>query len=500
MSGRTLTVLGTSSSVGKSLITAALCRIFSDRGMRVAPFKAQNMSNNVALCRDGSQVARAQALQAMAARVEPHVDMSPVLLKPTGDMSSQVVVLGSPWGSRTARDYWSAKETLWPTITDAFDRLRSLNDLVIVEGAGSPVELNLKARDLTNMAIARYAQSPVVLVGDIDRGGVFAQLLGTLDLLEAEERALVKGLVVNRFRGDLSLFANGVRILEELGRVPVLGVVPYVAGLHLPEEDTVVLSERPHGLNPTPCQVEVGVIRLPHISNFDEFDALDREVEVRLRFVTTPEELAAAKAIIIPGTTNPLADMTWLRAQGLSDAIRACRATGTAIVGVGDGYGMLGRTLRAEDMASVVQEPIPGLGLLPMDTVVTSSVRTRRVRARVLGGPGVLGDLAGIEAAGYEVSPTNARGGEPWLELRHEYGAGVGWSDGTFSDDGLIWGCNVHGLLQNDVFRHTWLGSLGWQGPVTGDQSRVEESLQRLAAVVAANLDLELLDHIISGK
>src|SRR5438874_4109597 len=245
MPARTLMVMGTSSSVGKSLLAAALCRIFARRGLRVAPFKAQNMSNNAAVCANGDEIGRAQAVQARAAGLEPCADMNPVLLKPEGQARSQVIVLGKPWLTLRAADYYQRKSALWSIVTGALERLRQAFDLVIIEGAGSPVELNLRESDIVNMAVARYAHSPVLLVGDIDKGGIFAQLLGTLWLLPPEERALVRGLVVNKFRGDPALFTEGVRILEERGGCPVLGILPYLTDLCLPEEDSVALESLP---------------------------------------------------------------------------------------------------------------------------------------------------------------------------------------------------------------------------------------------------------------
>src|SRR5947209_3678782 len=279
MPARGLMGQGASSSAGKSLLTAALCRIFARKGVRVAPFKAQNMSNNAAVCPDGAEIGRAQAVQAAAAGVAPSADMNPVLLKPEADARSQVIVLGRHWQTLRAATFYRRKEELWPVVTAALDRLRSAFDLVLIEGAGSPVELNLRALDIVNMAVARHARAPVLLVGDIDRGGIFPQLLGTLWLLEPEDRPRVRGLVVNKFRGDPALFADGVRILEERGGVPVLGVVPYLPALGLPEEDSVALD----GASPrTAAAIDIAVIQLPHIANFDDFDPLRAESGVGL--------------------------------------------------------------------------------------------------------------------------------------------------------------------------------------------------------------------------
>ncbi len=307
MTAQALMIQGASSSAGKSLLVTALCRIYSRRGVRVAPFKAQNMSNNAAVCSDGGEIGRAQALQAVAARLEPTVDMNPVLIKPEADDRSQVIVKGRVWSILSARDYYRHKDFLWEQIRGSLDRLRMDHELVILEGAGSPAELNLRRGDIVNMAVARYLQSPVLLVGDIDRGGIFAQLLGTLWLLEADERALVRGLVVNKFRGDPTLFTDGLRILEEKGNVPVLGVIPYLPDLNLPAEDAVVLDELPFD-PPFSSEVDIAILHLPHIANFDDFDPLSVEPGVQVRFVGNPRALGHPRAIILPGTKSTIAD------------------------------------------------------------------------------------------------------------------------------------------------------------------------------------------------
>jgi adenosylcobyric acid synthase len=286
MTARVLMVQGASSSAGKSLLVAGLCRSFARRGIDVAPFKAQNMSNNAAVCPDGSEIGRAQAVQALAAGVPLSADLNPVLIKPEADTRSQVIVMGRPFKTLEALEYYDYKQTLWSYVTAALDRLRSNHELVIIEGAGSPVELNLKANDIVNMAVARYAQAAVLLVGDIDRGGIFPQLLGTLWLLEPEERRLVRSLVVNKFRGDPALFTEGIRILEEKSGLPVLGVIPYLKDLHIPEEDAVALET--DELCPTDGNsdhIDIAIIHLPRISNFDDFDPFRSNPGVQVRYV-----------------------------------------------------------------------------------------------------------------------------------------------------------------------------------------------------------------------
>ncbi len=297
MTARVLMVQGASSSAGKSLLVAGLCRSFARRGLRVAPFKAQNMSNNAAVCPDGAEIGRAQAVQALAAGVPLSADLNPVLIKPEADTRSQVIVMGRPFKTLGAVEYYDYKQTLWGYVTAALDRLRLDHELVIIEGAGSPVELNLKENDIVNMAVARYAQAAVLLVGDIDRGGIFAQLLGTLWLLEPEERQLVRGLVVNKFRGDPALFTDGIRILEQKSGLPVLGVIPYLKDLHIPEEDAVALeTDTSLPSSEKTDLIDIAILHLPRISNFDDFDPFRSDPGVRVRYVHSPRELGQPDA------------------------------------------------------------------------------------------------------------------------------------------------------------------------------------------------------------
>jgi adenosylcobyric acid synthase len=516
-------IQGTSSSVGKSLLVAALCRIYSRRGVRVTPFKAQNMSNNAAVCADGSEIGRAQALQALAAGIEPCADMNPILLKPEGNRRSQVIVLGRLWKTLPARGFYQHKAELWPIVTAALARLRGDSDLVILEGAGSPVELNLREGDIVNMALARHARARVLLVGDIDRGGIFAQLLGTLDLLEPAERALVMGMVVNKFRGDPELFADGVRILQERGRVPVIGVVPYLAGLYLPEEDAVALddSRRAGGVSPlllspqhvllpqqgahvprSPGVIDIAVIRLPHIANFDDFDPLRAEPGVGIRYVSSPAALGNPHAIILPGTKNTLADLTWLKAVGLAQAIVDQGGRGTAVAGICGGYQILGRRIVDPDHVESAAESLDGLGLLPVETIFAKEKETSQVQAVLLDGPGWLKPLAGQPLTGYEIHMGQTSTEIPWLKINRRNGKTVSMLDGAASSDGRIWGCYLHGLFANDGFRNDWLDSLTSRERERPENFRaprvpIQRSLNELADAVSSALDMKRLDSLV---
>ena len=495
-------IQGTSSSSGKSLLTAALCRIFALRGMRVAPFKAQNMSNNAAVCPDGAEIGRAQAVQAAACGLAPTADMNPILLKPESDTGCQVVVMGRPWRNLGARAYYTHMRELWAVVTQALDRLRDAYELVVIEGAGSPVELNLKARDIVNMAVANYCQCPVLLVGDIDRGGIFAQLLGTLWLLPDKERRLVQGLLVNKFRGDPTLFTDGVRILEERGGVPVVGVIPYLHGLAIPEEDAVALDEvGPHRAEAgSPATgIDLAVIHFPLIANFDDFDPLAAEPGVHLRYVSSQSELRQPDAIMLPGTKNTAADLLWLRAVGLAEAIQEQAAKGTAVVGICGGYQMLGRTICDPQHVESPDEVTPGLGLLPLETVFAGEKTTHRVKARIAGGPAWLTRAIGTVVEGYEIHMGRTQGDNPWLTITERSGGPADVGDGAVSADGRVWGCYLHDLFQNQHFRRAWLRGLGWNPPHPLDASAAELTtrLDRLAGRVEEALNMRLLEKII---
>jgi adenosylcobyric acid synthase len=491
MTAKTLMVVGSSSSAGKSWLVTALCRIYARRGVRVAPFKAQNMSNNAAVCADGAEIGRAQAVQALTAGVAPTADMNPILLKPESDARSQVVILGRAQASEAAADYYRRREALWQVATGALDRLRDAYELVIIEGAGSPVELNLLAGDIVNMPIARYANAPTLIVGDIDRGGIFAQLLGTLWLMAPEDRALVAGLVVNKFRGDAALFEDGVRILEERGGVPVLGVIPYLHGLGIPEEDAVAL-DAPGMAASAGAQIDIAVVRLPHIANFDDFDPLAAETGVQVRYVTDPGELGRPHAVILPGTKSTLADLDWLRRTGLAEAIRRLAGAGAAVAGICGGYQMLGSAISDPLHSESPLDEMAGLGLLPHRTMFGEIKETHQAQARITGGPGWLAGLAGQEIDGYEIHMGRTEGESPWLVVTGRSGKPVAVPDGSVSAGGRVWGCYLHGLFGNEPLRRAWLASLGWQGDAVPAQ-RLEAAFDRMADVVEGALELDRL-------
>ena len=426
MTAKTLMIQGAASSVGKSLLVAGLCRLYARRGLAVAPFKAQNMSNNAGVTPEGGEIGHAQVTQAEACGIPPHVDMNPVLLKPEADSRSQVVVLGQKLDTLPARDYYRRKDGLWDVVTAALARLRERSDLVLIEGAGSPAEVNLRRGDIVNMAVALHANAPVLLAGDIDKGGIFAQLLGTLWLLAPEERALVKGLLVNKFRGDPSLFTDGVRILEERGGLPVLGVIPWLRDHGIPEEDGAGLDDPAStpilGMTEGP-QVDIAVIKLPRIANFDDFDPLAAEAGVRVRFVQSPEALGQPDAVILPGTKHTLADLAWLHTTGLAEAVSALAAAGVSLAGICGGYQMLGQTISDPDGVEGGGEAV-GLGLLPASVVFRGAKVTQQAVAHPLGGWPWLRSTEPL--TGYEIHAGQAETPAPLLELRRR-----GWQSRT---------------------------------------------------------------------
>ena len=511
MTAQVLMVQGVASSAGKSLLVTALCRIFAQDGMRVAPFKAQNMSLNSFVTPEGHEIGRSQAVQCEAAGISPHVDMNPVLLKPEGDGRTQVVLMGRPWQTSSATTYHERKQILWEQVTAALARLRARNELIIIEGAGSPAEINLRQSDIVNMAVALHAGAPVLLVGDIDRGGVFASLVGTLVLLDEEERRSVKGLVVNKFRGDVRLLQSGLEMLEKRTGVPVLGVIPYLHNLHIAEEDAVAL-EGLSGTGGTPNALDIAVVRLPRISNFDDFDPLKLEQGVQVRYVSTARELGHPTAIILPGTKHTIADLAWLRSQGLDRRIADLAWQGAAVVGICGGYQMLGKSISD---SSGVESPggaqSPGLDLLPVTTEFAAAKATHQVQAEVCPGSGFLGTISGEKITAYEIHMGHTQGASgdthPLFRLTQRSGQSVNSLDGAIDAAGRVWGTYLHGLFDNTSFRRAWLQSLGWSRPIPDsdladradpadptDLAAVRQAAyERLAASVRSSLDM---DHI----
>ena len=486
----TLLVAGTGSDAGKSVLVAGLCRWLARQGVKVAPFKAQNMSLNSFVTLDGAEIGRAQAMQAAAAGVEPAADMNPVLLKPGSDRRSQVVVLGHPEAEADAVGYRAHAARLRQVALDSLARLRDAYDVVICEGAGSPAEINLRETDVANMGLARAAGLPVIVTGDIDRGGVFAAMYGTLALLSPEDQALICGFVINKFRGAPELLDSGLVLLRELTGRPVYGVLPWQEGLWLDAEDSLNLPD-----SQTPqisysntvdyrSELRVAVVRLPRISNFTDVDALAAEPGVQVRFATSPADLADADLVVLPGSRATVSDLAWLRDRGLAAAVTERARAGRPVLGICGGYQMLARQI--EDEVESRRGVVDGLGLLP--------VRVRFGAEKILGRP--RGSALGAPVAGYEIHHGVAEITDP-----------AGYGTETFLDGcrrGPVWGTSWHGALENDEFRRAFLAEVAvlagrdfTPAPGTSFAAVREARLDLLADLVTAHLDTAALSRLI---
>lgn len=509
--GAVLMIQGTASDVGKSIVTTALCRIFKQDGLRAAPFKSQNMALNSYVTEDGLEIGRAQGVQAEACGIQATSDMNPILIKPTGDMHSQIVVHGKPLAHMSAQAY---RNDFLPeaklTVMEALARLRSSYEIVLMEGAGSPAEINLKDRDIVNMNLAGWANAQVLLIADIDRGGVFAFLVGTLELLTSEERARVKGFIINKFRGDLALLQPGLDWLEERTGIPVLGVLPHIPDLNIEAEDSVVLDNlsgrrAAHGL-------DIAVIRYPRISNFTDFDTLAAEVDVTLRYVSNAAELGIPDVIILPGTKDTLGDLSYLREHALDQAIHAAmRKPNTRLVGICGGYQMLGRQLTDPDAYDSGRAgQAAGLDWLPMTTVFLPEKKTVRVTGTVLGDHPVPlhANSSIIPIQGYEIHMGETVWIEgccpkPLFELSSSHNdPEEQWQEGAASEDGRVMGTYLHGVFDNDVWRRAWLNGVrvdkGFM-PIHDTFSaaeRKEQAFDRLASITREHLDMNRIYEI----
>jgi len=531
-------VQGTSSHVGKSVIVAGLCRLFSDMGLLVAPFKAQNMALNSYVTLTGEEIGRAQAFQAEAARIEPTAEMNPVLLKPTGDSVSQVILKGRVHSTQSAREYHAFKPTARATVTDCFNRLKKQYDVIVIEGAGSPAEVNLREGDIANMGMAEIADCAVLLVGDIDRGGVFASLVGTLALLTPEENRRIKGIIINKFRGDITLLTPGLDDLLERTGTKTLGVVPYIKEIRLPDEDSVALDDRVKnspkkerfvGNSDDVRGINIKIIRLPRISNFTDFDPLIASPGVNVDFIEHAEEVDGADLLILPGTKNTLGDMAWLCERGFDKKIFDFHAKGGLIVGICGGFQMLGHKI--EDPGNVESSATSagssgstaGLGLLDITTTIESEKATYRVEATVLNPFST--DRTEFKIEGYEVhmgrscAYSSSRSKGPVSEKEREFGristrnrAQTEILDGAVSADGRVWGSYIHGLFDSDSFRASLIESVREASGLPQKRTKTKEkglfqfskerdrAFDSLAKVLKENLDIEAILSIMGLK
>ena len=497
MSTRSIMLLGTHSNAGKSLLATGFCRVLARKGIDVAPFKAQNMSNNAGVTPDGGEMGRAQIVQAEAAGIAPHTDMNPVLLKPEANRRSQIILNGRVHGHIEAGNWFDIKQRLWGEVQAAYDRLAARHEVIVLEGAGSPAEINLKAGDIVNLRMAHYANAPCLLIGDIDRGGVFAALAGTMLLLEPEERSQIHGIVINKFRGDPALLGNATEMLQEKAfGVPTLGVVPFVPDLQIADEDAVALDgvialdgarkER---------DVDVAVIKLPHIANFDEFDALKAEPGVRVRYVDSAAAVGQPHAIIVPGSKVTLSDLRWMCARELDQAILAAHDRGTVVVGICGGYQILGEWL-ADPLE--VEGPghdlrTAGLGLLAVETIFVPEKQTNQAKM-------ILRDESSVSGYEIHVGETNyLDGAEPFGLVVERNGEEAAFPDGAALPDGSVWGTYLHGIFENDEFRRRWLHSFGWDGSGSPLGALRQQAYDHFADVVEEHLDWAAIEQLILG-
>lgn len=498
--GKILAVLGTGSDVGKSVVVTALCRIFRNEGINVAPFKAQNMSNNSFVTREGGEMGRAQIVQAQAARVEPHVDMNPVLLKPSSQTGAQVVLHGLPLGNTEAKEYFHDTRFLFQKARESLERLRERFDLIIMEGAGSCAEVNLRDRDFVNFEMAHAADAPVLLVGDIDRGGIFAQIVGTLAVLSARDRGRVAGFIINRFRGDPSLFDDGIAYLEKKTGLPVFGLIPYYYHLEIDSEDGLpleVIIDPPYG--PVAGRINIAVIRLPHISNFTDFTPLAREPSVSLHYLSRPRSLHGYDILFLPGSKNVRFDADWLRDTSWGSVISEYAGQGGRIAGICGGYQILGKRILDPHGLEGPSGETEGLALLDIETELQQTKTLTRSRGFFLANH--------CKVTGYEIHMGTTRGPDtarPGLRFTEQNGREVDLLDGALNREGNIWGAYLHGLFDEPLFRREFLRDLRPDlppPPGRKDAESIEQFRDRqydlLAEHFRSHLDWERLRSLV---
>ncbi len=493
-------IQGTASYVGKSTLVAGLCRLLTRRGYRVLPFKAQNIALNSAVTPEGGEIGRSQALQARACGTEPRVEMNPLLLKPSAGGLCHILLLGQPFATIPWSEYPLYQRSLLPLVQASLERLRKEADLVLLEGAGSPAEPNLMERDLPNHLSAEMAEAPVLLVGDIDRGGVFASLYGTLALLPPSYRRRIKGFLINRFRGDLSLLEPALRFLEQKTNRPILGVVPYLPGLHLEEEDTTVLEE---SCNPSSsAQIDIKVLCFPHLSNSTDFRPLQAHPEVSLTYVETPWQIGHPDLIILPGSRNTLWDLKWLLAQGFGEALHRYYSQGGRIIGICGGYQMLG--VEVEDPGGVEGTPSshPGLGFLPLKTVFAPTKALSQTTA-ISQLPG----LEGLEVRGYEIhhGRTEVLGeARPAFWVTHRLGLSTSEPEGAQEKEGRVFGTYLHGLFDSQPFCYRFLKKIaqekGCMLSSPPPENEIESQLERLADTLEETVEVDRILRLAGLK
>ncbi|MCG8541414.1 MAG: cobyric acid synthase [Clostridia bacterium] len=507
MKNKSLMLQGTASSVGKSILTAALCRIFKEDGYRVAPFKSQNMALNSFITEEGLEMGRAQVVQAEASGRKPSVLMNPILLKPTTDKKCQVILNGKVYDNLSAMEYHNFKPKLKGLIKEAYEKLSFSHDIVVLEGAGSPAEINLRENDLVNMGMAEISDSPVIIVGDIDRGGVFASIYGTIMLLEEEERKRVKGIIINKFRGDVEILNPGIKMIEDLINIPVLGVVPY---MHVQIEDEDSLAERFRKRERDDGEINVEVLYLPHVSNFTDFNVLETQDDVNLRYVMRGESIENPDILIIPGSKNTIEDLIYLRNSGLEEQILKLHKAGKMIVGICGGYQILGRVIKDPHGTESGIDEINGLGLLNTETLFEKNKTTTQIKGEVLKvNNGILKDIKSHNLLGYEIHMGQTKildDTSPFIKITKRLEDTVEVFDGAINKEGNVLGTYIHGIFDNISFTREILNKvreLKGLGKIESSIQSFEEfkegEYQKLAKIVRNSIDVEKIYEIING-
>lgn len=496
---KTIMIQGTGSFVGKSVLVAALCRIFKQEGYRVAPFKSQNMSLNSYIAADNKEISRAQAMQAEAAGIEPTVHMNPILLKPTGS-KTQVVLLGKPIANLTAQEYQVRKQDFWLEAKRSLELLRKEYEIVVIEGAGSPAEINIP-NDICNMKVAAAVNSPVLIIGDIDKGGIFASFIGTLGLLSSSEKKLIKGFIINKFRGDSSLLKPGLDFLHEKTGIPVLGVIPYSPSLSIPEEDSQSLDEysvRKKGI------LKIGVIRLPHIANFSDFDKISREPAINLRYFRQPQEIDRLDMLIIPGSKNTISDLIFLKEEGWARKIKELIRQRVPILAICAGFQMMGGIIRDPDHLESEREAIAGLGLLDIATTFSLPKQTYKIKATPFDDLSFIDTNSSLLIEGYEIHMGRTIYGlkcKPAFRIVRRGKKEVSIDDGACDPQKQIIGTYIHDLLENDCFRRLLIAKLlkrkGLSIPNNKDLNSIEQAYDNLAELARKHLDLQYILELL---
>ena len=493
---KSIMILGTGSSVGKSVITAGLCRVLKQEGFKVAPFKSQNMEINSFITKKGNEMGRAQVVQAEAAMIEPDVRMNPILLKPSADKMAQVIIEGKVFKNMTAMEYDNYKPELKEMIKEIYNDLSSENDIIVIEGAGSPAEINLRKNDLVNMGMAEISDSPVIIVGDIDRGGVFASLYGTYELLQESEKKRVKGVIINKFRGDIEILKPGLKQLEDLINVPVIGVIPYF-DIQIEDEDSV--SDRFKENNKT-GEINIEILYLPHISNFTDFNIFNTFEDVNIRYIMRGEKIGNPDLLIIPGSKNTIEDLIYLRNSNLEEEILRASRKGITIVGICGGYQMLGNSLKDPHKTESNIESVNGLGLLDVETVFELEKNTTQIEGHIIGD--------GSKISGYEIhmgKTTLSKETKPFLIIDKKLGESVEFMDGAVNKDNNVYGTYIHGIFDSIEFSRSFINKIrkekGLDDFSKGDiklySDFKNQEYNKLANLLRENLDIEKIKDII---